>query len=94
MLPPDPANYNLDTILNFIPLVIQFALGLSGAVAVLYVIIGAYSYLTAYGDAEKANSGKQTLTYAIIGLIVIASAELIVALMWRFFSGSALPTIP
>ena len=43
----------------------------------LYGILGAIQYFTAYGVEEKATKGKKMMTYAIVGAIIVASAWLI-----------------
>jgi hypothetical protein len=45
---------------------------------IAYGIWGAVQYFTAYGSDEKATKGKKTMTWAIVGAIVVASAFLIV----------------
>lgn len=58
----------------------HWALYFGGAVAVIYLIYGGILYITAGGDPEKATQGKNAVTYAIIGIIVIALA--LVAVRW------------
>jgi len=50
---------------------------LVGIVAVIMIIIGGFRYITSAGDTNKIASAKNTLLYAIIGLIVVALAEVI-----------------
>ena len=45
-----------------------------GVIAVLYLIYGGITYVTAGGDAEKATQGRTTITNAIIGIIIIAAS--------------------
>ena len=52
-----------------------FALG--GLVAFAYIIIGGFKYLTAGGDEKAIMGAKQTLTWAIIGLLVVVASFLI-----------------
>lgn len=51
---------------------------LSGTVAVLFIVIGGFQYMASAGNQEIADKGKKTLTYAVIGLIVIVLATTIV----------------
>ncbi len=41
-----------------------------GIIAVIAIIIGGVKYMTSQGDASKIKSAKDTILYAIIGLIV------------------------
>jgi len=52
-----------------------FALG--GLTAFVYLIIGGFKYLTAGGDEKTITAAKQTLTWAIVGLLVVVAAWLI-----------------
>lgn len=49
-----------------------------GVVAVLMVIYGGFRYITSGGDQNKVASAKNTLIYAIIGLVIVALAQVIV----------------
>lgn len=52
-----------------------FALG--GLVAFVYLIVGGFKYLTAGGDEKAIMAAKQTLTWAIIGLLIVVFSFLI-----------------
>ena len=58
--------------------VIDWALYLSGAIAVIFVIVGGYRYLTAGGSEETATKARQTVINALIGLVIIILAYVIV----------------
>ncbi|MEO8785078.1 MAG: pilin [Candidatus Saccharimonadales bacterium] len=49
-----------------------------GVIAVIMLFIGGLKYITSTGDPAKVSSAKDTILYAIIGLIVVAFAQLIV----------------
>lgn len=49
-----------------------------GIAAVIMIIIGGLKYITAAGDSNRVSSAKSTLTYAIIGLVIAALAQIIV----------------
>ena len=66
--------------------IISTVLFLVGIICVGMIIFGGVKYATSAGDPSKATSAKNTLTYAIIGLIVAASAYAIVT----FVTGSIL----
>ncbi len=56
-------------------------------VAVLMIVFGGFTYITAAGDPAKAEKGKTILTYAIIGLAIALIAKLIPSLV-RFIIGT------
>lgn len=45
-----------------------------GVLAVIILIFGGIKYITAGGDAEKAETGKKTIIGAVIGIIIIMGA--------------------
>lgn len=49
-----------------------------GIIAVIMVIIGAFKYITSGGDSAKVSSAKQTIIYALIGVIIVALAQFMV----------------
>lgn len=49
-----------------------------GVVAVIMIIAGGFRYITSGGDSGKITSAKNTIIYAIIGLVVVALAQIIV----------------
>ncbi|MCX6809195.1 MAG: hypothetical protein NTZ65_00335 [Candidatus Berkelbacteria bacterium] len=59
---------------SLIGTVVTFALVIVGVIAVIYLIFGGITYVTAGGDAEKAGKGRQTITNAIIGIVIIIAA--------------------
>ncbi len=57
------------------PLIVQiinFFLGFVGLIAFLMLVYGGFRYLASAGEAEMAKKGKQTISYAIIGIVIIA----------------------
>ncbi len=48
-----------------------------GAVSVIMIIYGGFRYITSGGDSGRVGNAKNTLIYAIIGLIIVALAQLI-----------------
>jgi uncharacterized membrane protein len=49
-----------------------------GAISIIMIIYGGFRYITSGGDSNRVGSAKNTLIYAIIGLIIVALAQLIV----------------
>jgi len=56
-------------------------LAVAGAIAVLFVIIGGFQYITSAGNEERAEAGKRTLQNAIIGVVVIVLSFVIIAVV-------------
>lgn len=78
---PEPGGTGLpgDTKLSdFILRIINIALAIAGLVAVLFLIIGGFRYITAAGNEEASASAKKIITNAIIGIVVIILSFVIV----------------
>jgi len=56
----------------------NWILGFVGLIAVLMIIYGGVLYLTSAGDDSKAENGKKTISYALIGLLIAGFAYAIV----------------
>jgi len=65
---------------------INFFLFTLGVVAVIMIIHSGMKYVTSRGDAEQVKSAKNTLLYAVIGLIVAMLAFTIVNFVIGIFS--------
>ncbi len=63
---------------NLIATVINIFSVVVGVVAVIMIIIGGLKYITSSGDSNNVTSAKNTILYAIIGLVVVALAQFIV----------------
>ena len=51
---------------------------LIGIVAVIMLMIGGFKYITSSGDTNNINSAKNTIIYALVGLVVVALAQVMV----------------
>lgn len=89
----DPGAWGTNEIRELIGNIINMLLVVGGAVAVVFIILGAISYLTAFGDETKAEQGKKTLTWALIGLALIIVSRLIVGTIWGW-AGGVTPWLP
>ena len=49
-----------------------------GAIAVIMIIYGGFRYITSGGDSGSVGNAKNTLIYAIVGLVIVALAQIIV----------------
>ncbi len=58
--------------------VLQIVFGIIGAVALIWVIIAGLQFVTSQGDPQATAKARQTIIYAIIGLVIALSAEVIV----------------
>ncbi len=54
--------------------IIKAVIGVLGLVAVAFIVIGGVQYMTSSGDTTKLQKAKNTILYAVIGLIIAALA--------------------
>lgn len=58
--------------------ILNGVIGLLAVVCVIVIVTGGVQYMTSSGDAGKVKKAKDTILYAIIGLVVCALAATIV----------------
>lgn len=67
-----------DKVNNMITTVVNIFSAIVGIIAVIMIVYGGLRYITSGGESGKVTSAKNTIIYAIIGLIVVALAQFIV----------------
>jgi len=63
---------------NIIHLIINTLSAVVGVVAVIMIVVGGFRYITSGGADTSVSSAKNTILYAIIGLVIVALAQFIV----------------
>lgn len=58
--------------------IINYALFFVGVIAIVFVVWGGIQFIMAGGDADKVTKAKNTILYAILGVVVIVLAFAIV----------------
>ncbi len=77
-----PTSDTTDTTLNnVIKTVINLFSLIVGFVSVLMIIYGGFRYITSGGDPNNVKIAKSTILYAIIGLVVVAVAQVLVRIV-------------
>ena len=85
--PTDIGQKGTDRVNSIIKTTIDLFSLVVGVVAVIMVIIGGLKYITSSGDSGNITGAKNTILYAIIGLVVVALAQFIV----QFVLGKVTP---
>ncbi len=87
VLQDSSGNITLGSIVSrALPLVLAFC----GVFLLIMILFSGFSYLTSAGDEKKLEHGKNQLTYAIVGFIIIFTAFWLVQILETIFG---LPTI-
>ncbi len=63
---------------GFIKNIVNILLYIIGAIAVLMIIIGGLRYVISGGDSSQTKSAKDTVLYAVIGLVIAVMSYAIV----------------
>ena len=75
----NPLSINATDATTMVTSLVQWTIGIGGAVAAIFVVYGGISYMTSSGDAGKLAKAKNVIINALIGLAIVALAEVITA---------------
>ena len=64
--------------------ILNIVIRLGGILAFIFLIIGGFNWLTSGGDPKKLQQAKNTITYAILGIILLIVAWLILLFIEKF----------
>lgn len=64
-------NHIIETVINIFSVVV-------GVVAVIMIIVGGLKYITSGGDSAAVSGAKNTILYALVGLVIVVLAQVIV----------------
>ena len=64
---------------NIIGTVVDILSIVVGALAVIMIIVGGLRYITSGGDSGNVSSAKNTILYAVVGLVIVVFAQVIVS---------------
>ena len=67
-----------DTLPQLVANIINIFSWIIGAVSVIMIIYGGFRYITSGGNDTGVKDAKNTILYAIIGLVIVALAQIIV----------------
>jgi hypothetical protein len=73
------------TISSLVTKAFPFIFALAGVGLLLMIIAAGFTLMTSAGDAKKMESGKNRLTFAVVGFLVIFTAFWIVQLFGTMF---------
>ena len=75
---PSAISGNGSDLSNSVVNILNVIIGVLATVCVVVIVIGGVQYMTSSGDAGKVKKAKDTILYAVIGLVVCALAATIV----------------
>jgi hypothetical protein len=74
-----------DLISKTFPAVADTILFFVGAIAIIMIIVGGLRYVVSAGNAAAVNDAKNTILYAVVGLLIAVSALAIVTFVTGHF---------
>ncbi len=84
---------HFDTIGSLVSVIVQNAFMLAGVIAFVLLVVGGFGMITsAGGDTKSLEKGKQAVTAAVLGLVVIIGSFWIVQLIQYLTGVTLLPT--
>jgi len=69
-IPCTLANKKLCNLGEIIGIVVNTAMGLLGAIAIIMLVVGGIKYTTSGGEAKAVEGARDTILYAVIGIVV------------------------
>jgi len=78
------------TIPEIVPVIIRAIFILAALVALIFLIIGGIRWITAGGDKAQTEAARNTITSALVGLLIVLAAYAIIRLIEFFFNVSIL----
>lgn len=75
-----PSSFN-----DVIPKVTNTLLTFAGIIAVIMIIVGGIMYSLSAGDSKKSATAKDTILYAVVGLVITLLASAIVNFVLKTF---------
>ncbi len=68
--------------------IVQLLISIAAILSIIFIIVAGFNFITASGDEKKIASAKGTLTYAIVGLIVLILTFVILQIVQYFFGAN------
>lgn len=68
--------------------VLNYAIGLAFLIAVFFLVLGGFRYMTSAGNEETAGKGKKTIINALIGIVIIILSYVIVGIVSKTISNA------
>ena len=62
---------------------INGAFMIAGAIAVLFIVIAGFRYVTSQGNSDAIRSAREMIIYSVVGLVIVTMAFAIVQIVIR-----------
>jgi hypothetical protein len=68
--------------------IINWALGIAFGIAVIFLIVGGFKYITSGGNEDSAKAGRNSVIHALIGIVIIILSYVIVNVVANLVQGN------
>jgi len=75
------AGFKIPTLTDFLTFIIRFFFVLAGLAALIFLLLGAFSWITSGGNKENVEKAREKIVAAIVGIILVI---LVVSIMIAF----------
>lgn len=80
---------NATSVPQLVNSIVRSILGMVGALALFMFVYGGMLWMTSAGNTNRIEKGKETLTWATIGLVIIFASYAILSFIFTALSGKA-----
>ncbi|PIR06604.1 MAG: hypothetical protein COV55_03715 [Candidatus Komeilibacteria bacterium CG11_big_fil_rev_8_21_14_0_20_36_20] len=82
-----PNPLSVDSVPEFISNMIRGLLGVVGAIALFFLILGGFQWMTSQGNADKIQKGKDSMVWSIFGLVMVFVSYILINLVFQILGG-------
>lgn len=82
----DPQIDNINDVWNIAAAILEIVLYIAGVAAVIFMVIGGIRYITSQGQPDQTKRARQSLIYAVVGLVVSMIARAVIQLIFNAFN--------
>lgn len=76
--------WTIPSLADVVGFVIKFLFFFAGIAALLYLLLGAFSWVTSSGDKENVKKAQDKIQAAVVGLVIIVVVLVIIATLEQF----------
>lgn len=80
-------NQASDSLTKFVRRIVNILSAIIGVIAVIMIMFGGFRYVTSGGNDTSVTGAKNTILYAIIGLVIVALSQILVHFTIKNISG-------
>lgn len=76
--------FNLPTLAEIVSFLIKFMFFFAGLAALLYLLLGAFAWVTSSGDKENLKKAQDKIQAAVLGLVILVAVLVLIATLEQY----------